>query len=120
MSAVSLSSPASERRKTPRLNFRCRARIRVGNRHYAGYIEDISNDGARIRTLTPLRETGPVYLLIPDLPPIRGHVRWRKPDSGGVCFSMSVAGPLLAEWARSRMASVTLQSAQPGSADLEA
>lgn len=110
MRAASLDRPGSDRRDCPRRNFRCRARIRIGKREYAGYVEDISNAGARIRTLSPIRGTGPVCLIIPDLPPIRGHIRWTEPRGGGVCFSMSVSGPVLAEWARSRVAGADLRS----------
>lgn len=117
MSAESNNTLAPDRRESPRLNLRCRARIRVGKREYAGYVEDISNGGARIRTLSPIRETGPVCLIIPDLPPIRGHIRWMEPQSGGVCFSMSVSGSVLAEWARSRVTAANLQPDEPGSAD---
>lgn len=110
MSAAQLKQPAESRRKSPRLNLRCRARIRVGNREYAGYVEDISTGGARIRTLTPVRGTGPVRLIIPDLPPIRGEIRWIEPQGGGVCFSMSVCGTVLAEWARSRLGNADFQA----------
>jgi hypothetical protein len=93
------------RRRSPRLNLRCRARIRIGKREYAGYIEDISSEGAKVRTLTRIDRVGPVCLIIPDLPPMRGHIRWMEPHGGGVCFSMSVCASVLAEWARSRLPS---------------
>jgi hypothetical protein len=120
MSTEAHKVPAPDRRESPRLNLRCRARIRVGKREYAGYVEDISNGGARIRTLTPIQGIGPVCLIIPDLPPIRGYIRWMEPQSGGVCFSMSVSGSVLAEWARSRMANANLQPEEAGSADQRA
>jgi hypothetical protein len=92
------------RRKSLRLSLRCRARIRIGKREYAGYVEDISKSGARISTLTPIRGAGPVCLIIPDLPPMRGLIRWMEPHGGGVCFTMSVCGSALEEWAASRLA----------------
>ncbi len=104
MRATALHSRALDRRRSPRLDVRCRARIRVGKREYAGFVEDISKDGARISTLTPLRGAGPVCLLIPDLPPIRGLIRWMEPNGCGILFCMSVTEPTLADWARSRAA----------------
>lgn len=91
------------RRESPRLSLRCRARIRIGKREYAGYVEDISRGGARIRTLTPVRGAGPVCLIIPDLPAMRGHFRWMEPRGGGVSFTVGMCGSALEEWARSRL-----------------
>jgi hypothetical protein len=107
--------PEHSRRKSPRLSLRCRARIRIGKREYAGYIEDISKDGARIRTLTPVRGSGPVCLIIPDLPVTRGHIRWMEPHGGGVCFTMSMCGSALEEWARSRLATADRAEDETGS-----
>jgi hypothetical protein len=114
MNAPWLNDPVSDRRKSARLSLRCRARIRIGNRAYAGYIEDISNDGARVRTLTPVHGSGPVCLIIPDLPPMRGHIRWMEPHGAGVCFSMSVCASVLAEWARSRLATADPKADETG------
>ena len=41
------------RREFPRLQIDCRARIRIGNRQYAGYLH-ISQGGAKLRTITPI------------------------------------------------------------------
>lgn len=90
-------------RKFPRLDVRCRARIRIGTREYMRFVENISDGGAKIRTLTPIRGSGPVYLVVPDLPPIRGQVRWLEPYRGGVCFSLKLEGSRLRNWARERL-----------------
>jgi hypothetical protein len=117
MRTASFDGRAPDRRESPRLNYRCRARIRIGKREYAGYVEDISNGGARIRTLSPIRETGPVCLIMPDLPPLRGHIRWMEAQGGGVCFSMSVCASVLEEWARSRMAHANFKPSAAGPAN---
>lgn len=103
MNAALLSEPAADRRNSRRLSCRCRARIRIGKREYAGHVEDISSGGVRIRTLTPIRGTGAVRLMVPDLPPIRGEIRWIEPHRGGVCFSLSIPESALARWVRSRL-----------------
>jgi hypothetical protein len=102
VNAPSLTHGTDSRRRSPRLDLRCRARIRIGKREYAGYVENISKGGARIRTLSPIRGAGPVCLMIPDMPLLRGHIRWMEQQDGGVCFSMSVPDSALEEWARSR------------------
>lgn len=94
------------RRSAPRLKLRCRARIRIGNRQYAGYVEDISTDGAKIRTLTPIVSAGPVCVTVPDLPPLRGHIRWMESQGGGVCFNMTVCVSALREWAEGRLGGI--------------
>lgn len=74
------------------------ARIRIGKRAYAGYVEDISEGGARIVTLTPIREHGPVTMTVPDLRPIAGDLRWSDGCVGGVQFLLKLDADLLHEW----------------------
>lgn len=100
-----------DRRIANRLKLRCRARIRVGKRHYAGYVEDISTCGARIRTLSPIVGTGPVCVVVPDLPPLRGHISWIEPQTGGVCFNISLSPSTLKRWANSRLGGSILAAA---------
>lgn len=109
-----LRDPFAGRRKSPRLNLRCRARIRIGKREYGGYIENISAGGARIRTLTPIRDFGPVRLILPDLPAMRGDIRWIEPHGAGVCFEISVCASVLKEWARSRLATLSQAADESG------
>lgn len=96
------TSATTDSRRFARLNVRCRARIRIGKREYAGAIENISSGGAKIVTLTPIRGSGPVYLMLPDLPPLLGRIRWLEPYGGGVCFELALTDAQLAEWANSR------------------
>lgn len=63
-------------RRFPRHEIQCRARIRIGTRHYAGYIHNISRGGAKLRTITPIRKLGRVVLRLPDLPPLQCRLRW--------------------------------------------
>lgn len=105
--------PAPTRREFDRLNVRCRARIRIGKREYAGLIENISNGGARIVTLTPIRGLGPVNLRLPDLPPLGGHIRWIEPHGGGVCFELALSEATLDEWAKSRVNALRSVSERP-------
>ena len=90
-------------RQSARLPIRCRARIRIGKYEYAGSIENISCGGVKIVTLSPIRGSGPVSLKLPDLPPLRGQIRWMDPHGGGVSFELALNDSTLAEWANSRI-----------------
>lgn len=92
-----------QRRQFDRMEVRCRARIRIGTRHYIGYLENISEAGAKIVTLTPIRNSGEVLLRIPDLPPLRGQVRWADVVDAGICFHLPLPEQQLRQWARGRL-----------------
>lgn len=96
------SSAAKCRRKEPRFNIQCRVRIRIGNRHYAGYIHNISRGGARLRTISPIRKFGPVVLTLPDLPALRCELRWTDAYNAGVAFERALASAAFSKWATAR------------------
>jgi hypothetical protein len=91
-----------ERRQRPRRDIQCRARIRIGNRQYAGYIQNISRGGAQLRTITPIRRLGQVILRLPDMPPIRCGLRWSGPYNAGVAFETELSPQEFATWTRGR------------------
>src|SRR6478609_8514626 len=78
--------PLLQRRRFSRLEIQCRARIRIGDRQYAGYIHNISRGGAKLRTITPIRRLGTVVLRLPDLPPLRCRLCWTDAYHAGVTF----------------------------------
>ena len=94
--------PATRRRRYQRLQIQCRARIRIGNRHYAGYLDNISQGGARLRTFSAIRDLGTVYLRVPDLPPLRCELRWTDSFTAGVAFAVPLSDAELLRWARTR------------------
>lgn len=91
---------AGERRASDRFDIRCPAGIRVGERRYAGYIDNISEAGARLRTVGRLCKLGPVSLQLPGLPGLTGHVRWSDSHDAGVRFDTALSKPQLARWIR--------------------
>lgn len=96
------SSSAEERRRLPRCSIQCPARISIGARQYAGYIQDISIRGAKLRTITPIHRPGSVILTLPDLPPIRCELKWGDRFNAGVEFSVPLSPKALADWTASR------------------
>jgi PilZ domain-containing protein len=74
----------------------------IGTRHYAGYLHNISQGGAKLRTITPIRKLGSVLLRLPDLPPLRCTLRWTDAYNAGVAFELAISHADLAEWAKSR------------------
>ena len=91
------------RREFVRLSVQARAKIRIGKRAYAGYVEDISEGGARIVTLTPIRGHGRVTMMVPDLAPLAGDLRWSDGCVGGVQFSLKLDIALLDAWLSRRI-----------------
>ena len=86
------------RREFERLSVQARAKIRIGKRFYAGYIENISRGGARIVTLTPIRDSGAVTVTVPDLKPLAGELRWSRECAGGVLFRLKLDPQELHQW----------------------
>lgn len=97
------SDAVPQRRKCPRSTVQCRAKIRIGNRVYAGYVHNISPVGAKLRTITPIRRLGLVWLTLPDLPPLRCHLRWSDGYNAGVEFERRIHGPDFSNWLENRL-----------------
>lgn len=94
--------PAAQRRQYPRFEVQCRARIIIGTRHYAGYLHNISNGGARLRTISMIGKPGSVTLRLPDLPALRCRLCWTDAYNAGVQFEIGLAMRELRAWLRSR------------------
>lgn len=103
--------PPLKRRQFERYDIQCRARILIGTRQYAGYIHNISQGGAKLRTISPIRKLGAVILRLPDLAPLRCRLRWTDSYNAGVSFELVLAPEQLSRWARGRSASRELNEA---------
>ncbi len=91
-----------QRRRAVRHEVQCRARIRIGTRQYAGYIHNISEGGAKLRTITPIHRVGRVILRLPDLPPLRCELCWKDSYNAGVAFELKLPRGELSRWLLSR------------------
>ena len=94
--------PKAQRRRFPRIQIQCRARILIGTRHYAGYLDNIGRGGARLRTISAIRKVGAVVLRLPDLPPLRCRLCWTDSYHAGVMFEMPLTADELRTWMESR------------------
>ncbi len=95
---VSTVPKRMDQREFARLPVQARARIRIGKRAYAGYIEDISEGGARTVTLTPIRGVGAVVVQMPDLDPLTGELRWFEGCVAGIRFHLKLDAVVLHHW----------------------
>jgi hypothetical protein len=100
---VAAADTAMKRRVHSRTGLQCRARIRIGTRQYAGYLHNISEGGAKLRTITPIRKPGEVVLRLPDLPPIRCQLKWTDSYNAGVSFELPLPAHHLSGWLGGRM-----------------
>lgn len=96
------SKPSVQRRRFPRIEIQCRARILIGTRQYAGYLHNISRGGAKLRTISSIRKLGPVMLRLPDLPPLRCRLCWSDSYHAGVKFELPLAARDFREWMKTR------------------
>jgi len=104
---------AATRRRFPRHEIQCRARICIEPRHYAGYLHNISRGGAKLRTITPIRKLGQVLLRLPDLQPLKCHLAWADSYNAGVSFDVQLTEAQLCEWARDRSVLSTAADLMP-------
>lgn len=100
-------------RQHPRLEVSCRIDVRIGKRRYAGYLEDISRGGARLRTLTAIRQTGKVHLRLPDLEPVRCELRWNDQFNAGVSFEVDLSSTEIDRWTGTRLSCSPLKASMP-------
>lgn len=109
-----------QRRRFERFNINCRARIRIGNRQYAGFLHNISRGGAKLRTISPINRPGNVILRLPDLPPLRCRLRWADDHHAGVSFELPLPASVLSAWTEERSALIDLSDETAGASDQDA
>ena len=107
-----------QRRRFPRYAVQCRARIIIGKRQYAGYIQDVSEGGARLRTVTSIRKLGKVLLRLPDLPPLSCRLSWTDAYHAGVVFDRRLTTAQLRQWVQNRAAFVELNNGPEAECEL--
>ncbi len=89
-------------RRFERREVRCPVRVRIGNRQYAAYLDNASHGGVKLRTGCPIVPAERVIVQIPDLPPIKGELRWVSGREAGVAFPLVDGLAPLSEWLEQR------------------
>lgn len=93
---------AGKRRALPRILVECRGLLDTGLRSIEVLLRDISQGGASLDSQTETIPSGKVRLLLPDLPPISGVVRWTSATKVGVSFNECLPFEQLAQWIQAR------------------
>ena len=96
------SNSQFERRRVQRIDLRRRARIVIGTRHYAGWIDDISPAGAQLQTLTSIGPLGSVFLRLPDLRALQCTLHWSNSHKAGVSFELPLSIEEFSGWVSGR------------------
>lgn len=109
------TDPTAERRRGPRLALDCPAQLRVNSRFYHGRIRDISEGGARFQSARSLKKTGPVLLLLPEMPPLAGAVRWIDGQECGLAFNETIPEEALERWVAGRARAAKLRGGDSAS-----
>jgi hypothetical protein len=106
------TSARGKRRALPRISVQCPGQLSTGLRSTDVVLQDISQGGASLETVTEVRDLKNVRLSLPDLPPVAGVVRWVCGTKIGVSFNEYIAFELLARWIQARREGLGLSSRQ--------
>jgi hypothetical protein len=92
-----------KRRSTPRVKATSYAALLVGGRTVQAVLQDVSCMGARVTTSRPLRTGERVSIRLPDLPEIRGSVRWTEGSDSGIAFETPIPMDVMGQWLEERL-----------------
>jgi hypothetical protein len=85
-------------RNLPRINVNVPARFMSGPQSFGGQLKDILQSGAKVRTESAIPVHAKVVLILPDLPPTAGVVRWGCGTEIGISFNEYISFELVARW----------------------
>lgn len=100
--ARDLVNQPGDRRRLPRVELRCPARLETGGRSEAVHTRDVSQGGAKIETLAALAPGTPARLTLDGLLPAEGTVRWCENGLAGIAFSPELGWQELMPWLKDR------------------
>lgn len=96
------SSGKHRRRAAPRVAARSPGVLRTGGKTFPVRLWNISPSGARLDVATSPAIQGFAVLQLPDMPPLRCHLRWTAANSVGVSFVTTLSLEAIANWLRTR------------------
>lgn len=107
---------ASKRRALPRISVQCPGQLSTGMRSMDIVLQDISQGGASLVVKRPMTSLGSVRLLLANLPPITGVVRWTSGEKVGISFNEKVPFEQLAQWIQAHREGLGLRAREHGPA----
>jgi hypothetical protein len=111
--ARNLVSQPGERRRMPRVEVDCPARLEVGPRNLLVTVRDISQGGAKIESPFPI-ETGSSVVLTPEgLDSLAGTIVWMEGCVAGIEFDPELDWQALMPWLRVRRDQPSIPPAAP-------
>ncbi|MGZ8283202.1 MAG: PilZ domain-containing protein [Allosphingosinicella sp.] len=113
--ARNLVSQPGERRRMPRVEVSCPARLETGSRNLLVAIRDIAQGGAKIESPFPVAVDDKVVLTPEGLPPLTGVVRWANDKVAGIEFEPELQWQDLMPWLRGRREAPVVKFDRPPS-----
>jgi hypothetical protein len=92
-----------KRRSMPRVKATSYAALLVGGRTVQAVLQDVSCMGARVMTSRLLEAGARVSIRLPDLPEIRGSVRWTEGSDSGIAFETPIPMDVMSQWLEGRL-----------------
>jgi hypothetical protein len=111
--ARTLVMQPGERRRMPRVEVACPARLEVGPRNLLVTVRDISQGGAKIESPFPVAPEQVVVLTPEGLQPLTGKVVWADGRLAGLNFEPEIDWQALMPWLRARRDLPAMPSAAP-------
>ncbi|WP_344708309.1 PilZ domain-containing protein [Sphingomonas humi] len=93
---------SAEQRRFERHEVRCPVRVRIGNRQYAAWLDNASDGGVKLSTACAIKPAERVILQIPDMPPLKGELRWVAEREAGVAFPLLDGYAPIGDWLKRR------------------
>ncbi len=100
-------------RAMPRVELHVPAMLEVAGRHHFVDVINLSGGGVGIAGREALPPNAPVTLLLDQLPPISGTIRWQRGEAAGIAFDVPLGWETLMPWLRRQRQAAT---AAPGKA----
>ena len=91
------------RRSMPRIKASSCAALRVSGRTIPAMLRDISSMGARVTTSRSLEVGALAFIKFPDLPELKGFVRWNENLDSGLVFETPIPIRVISQWIDGRL-----------------
>ena len=82
----------------PRLNIRCRAKLRVESKYYRVHVQDIGQNGIGLATRQVVTDGQDVVVTLDGMPPLQGSALWCRNGRIGVAFNKPIPFHELTQW----------------------